>query len=267
MDDPSTNLSTVITSLTRPLSKVGFGSFHIGRIAGEKYASSGRPLPSDEDVHEILNRVLDFGITFIDTAPAYGLSEARIGKHISRRRNEYNLCTKVGELWKDGESTYDFSASSMRTSVENSLRNLQTEYLDMLLIHAPSDDLPVLHETDAVETIQTLRQEGKTRCIGFSGNTLEAQKEAIEWSDVMMIEYNASNNENESIISKTHDAGKIVLIKKAFNSGHLSSEEALTFLSPSSTLSNMLHCIVIGSTNVQRMKKNIELINAWESQE
>ena len=81
-------------NLTQPLSKLGFGAFHIGRIPGSKYASQGSPIPSEEEVTRLLNHVIDCGITLVDTAPAYGLSEERIGKALHNRRMEFNLCSK-----------------------------------------------------------------------------------------------------------------------------------------------------------------------------
>lgn len=262
MENYTNSMSTLETSLTCPLSRVGFGSFHIGRIAGDKYASFGRPVPSVDESNEILNGVLDLGITLIDTAPSYGLSELRIGKQIKHRRSSFNLCSKVGELWEEGNSTFDFSRTGMKLSIENSLINLQTDYIDILLIHAPDDDLRIIQETDAIDVIQNAKQEGKVKAIGFSGKTLQAQLEALEWSDVMMVEYNVANQVNEPVIKKANETGKLVLIKKALNSGHLPSEEAIKFLSQTSQLREMIDCVVIGSTSVNRMKENIELFNA-----
>ena len=138
-------------NLPQPLFALGFGAYQIGRVAGAKYVSAGRAMPTQQEVELLLNGVLDLGITLIDTAPAYGLSEERIGNCLHGRRDEYNLVTKVGELTIDGKCVFDFSSKGMRASVEHSLRMLQTDFVDCLLIHAPPDDLEVLHETDAVE--------------------------------------------------------------------------------------------------------------------
>src|SRR5665213_1331945 len=107
------------------VSPIGFGAFKIGRNAKTKY-SQAYPLPDDLSVERLLNGVLDVGVTHIDTAPAYGLSEERIGQFISRRRNDLTLSTKVGEIFEHGQSRYDFSAAGVRTSVEQSLRRLRT---------------------------------------------------------------------------------------------------------------------------------------------
>jgi aryl-alcohol dehydrogenase-like predicted oxidoreductase len=249
------------THLPHALSRVGFGAFHIGRVAGDKYASSHRELPSESDCEALLHGVLDLGITLIDTAPAYGWSEERIGKYLTSRRNEYNLCTKVGELIEDGRSVFNFSRTGMRESLEHSLRTLKTDHVDILLIHAPPNDLDVLHETDAIETMLAFKQEGKARTIGFSGKTIQAELEALDWSDAMMIEYSAANQDHKESIAAAREADKIILIKKALNSGHLSHEEAVGFFSDSLKNDDASDCIVIGSMSLPRMQQNVQSFN------
>ena len=241
-----------------PLSNVGYGAYQLGRIAGDKYRSFGKPVPSESQANSILNGILDLGITIIDTAPAYGSSEERIGSYLSSRRDEYNLCTKVGELTIDGQCTFDFTPAGMRKSVEQSLRTLKTECVDSLLIHAPPDDLEVLHKSDAVEMMHIFKDEGKTRTIGFSGKTIQAQNEALAWSDVMMVEYSAANQSNEPVIERANAKGIVVLVKKALNSGHLNYSEAIDFIRKKSPIHAALHCTVIGSRSLERMRENFE---------
>src|SRR5690348_3747969 len=85
------------------VSPIAFGAFKIGRNEKIKYAQ-GYPLPTEEETARLLNGLLDLGINLIDTAPAYGLSEERIGRHISRRRGEFILSTKFGETFENGKS-------------------------------------------------------------------------------------------------------------------------------------------------------------------
>lgn len=253
------------TILPVELSPIGFGAYQIGHEMVEKYASYGKPLPSDSEAESLLHGVLDLGITLIDTAPAYGCSEERIGKYLNERRSEYNLCTKVGELTVDGKNTFDFTSQGMRRSVEQSLRLLDTECVDALLIHAPPDDFSILQQSDAVEMMHLFRDEGKTRTIGFSGKSIEAQVEALTWSDIMMVEYSKTNESNETIIRKANENGVVVLIKKALNSGHLLGSDAIEFLAKNSPLRNMLHCTVIGSSTLERMRENVETFKNQES--
>ena len=86
---------------------LGFGAFKIGRNEGVKYPTP-YDLPDEAAVGRLLNSILDLGCTLIDTAPAYGLSEARIGQAIGHRRGEFVLSTKVGETFEDGQSNLRF---------------------------------------------------------------------------------------------------------------------------------------------------------------
>src|SRR5439155_25162781 len=119
----------------------------------------------------LLNGILDLGINLIDTAPAYGTSEERIGRHISHRRREFFISTKVGETFEQGQSTYDFSAGGIRNSVQRSVQRLRTDVLDLAFIHSDGNDLWILEQTDAVATILSLRDQGVIRFIGMSGKT------------------------------------------------------------------------------------------------
>src|SRR5688572_1875506 len=187
------------------VSPIGFGAFKIGRNQNVKY-TSGYDLPSDGAVDRLLNGVLDCGINLIDTAPAYGLSEERIGRAIAQRRDEFVLCTKVGETFRiDDEtgrpiSTYDFSEQTIRTSVERSLSRLQTEAIDILLLHSDGRDLFILNQTDAVSSLMRLKEDGLVRCIGMSGKTAAGHSAALDWADVIMVEYHAGNRSEEVVI-------------------------------------------------------------------
>ena len=163
-DGPSRSLGRTGLRVT-PLA---FGSFKIGRNEGIKYPQA-YDLPDERACESLLNSVLDLGINLIDTAPAYGIAEERIGKFLSQRRDEYFLSSKAGERFENGVSIYDFSAISLEESVKSSLRKLQTDHLDLLLVHTPHDDLDVLNDTPTVETFQRMKAEGLTRAIGFSG--------------------------------------------------------------------------------------------------
>src|SRR5690554_164313 len=117
------------------VSPIGFGAFKIGRNQGIKYAQSYE-LPDDREVEQLLNGVLDLGINYIDTAPAYGISEQRIGQAIGHRRTEYVLSTKVGETFTNGQSTFDYSSDAVRASIERSCKRLRTDVLDIVFIHS-----------------------------------------------------------------------------------------------------------------------------------
>src|SRR5262249_30423911 len=153
-----------------------------------KYAQQ-YALPDERGVARLLNGILDLGIKYIDTAPAYGLSEERIGRSIGHRRGEFILSTKVGETFEQGRSTYDFSGPAPRSSVERSVRRLRTDVLDIVFIHSNGDDVAIQQATDAVAALRELKGQGLVRAIGFSGKTADGARLALDWADAIMVEY------------------------------------------------------------------------------
>ena len=238
------------------VSPIGYGAFKIGRNEGIKYPQA-YDLPDEKEADALLHGLLDLGVALIDTAPAYGSSEERIGRAISSRRDEFTLSTKVGETWEAGESTFDFTRTGMERSVRRSLERLQCDAVDLLLVHSDGRDLP-LHETDRVdETMRALRDQGYTQAIGFSGKTKDGMLRALEWSDAIMVEYHAANRTMEDVIRAAGDRGIGVLVKKGLGSGHLDPQTALEFLLRQSPVCEFISSIVIGSLSLERMSSNV----------
>src|SRR5688500_12672299 len=190
------------------VSPVTIGAFKIGLNDKIKYAQS-YPLPTDDEAARLLNGVLDLGINLIDTAAAYGVSEERIGKHISGRRSEFILSTKVGETFEDGKSTYDFSSKAIAQSVERSLKRLKASSVDFLFIH--SDGRETSPET--IAALQKAKQEGNTRFIVLSGKPVESARDALQWADALMIEYHPRDTSHEQIIQEAGKMGVAILVK------------------------------------------------------
>jgi aryl-alcohol dehydrogenase-like predicted oxidoreductase len=236
------------------LSPIGFGAFKIGRNEKIKYPSS-YDLPDAKEVDQLLNTVVDMGINYIDTAPAYGISEERIGHSLSHRRNEFVLSTKVGEIFENGTSVYDFSSQSVQASLEQSLKRLKTDHLDIVLIHSNGEDEKILNETDVVDTLVRFRDSGKTKAIGLSGTSPEGVESSLEWADFFMLEYHVKNRSLEAAIQKAHEAGKGIVIKKGLASGYLNPAEAIEFIFRNQAISSL----VVGSLNVDHLKQNLEI--------
>lgn len=236
------------------VSPIGFGAFKIGREVGAKYPDPYE-LPDEPAVERLLNGVLDLGISLIDTAPAYGLSEERIGRAIAHRRGDFILSTKAGETFEDGRSTYDFSGPAIHASVERSLRRLETEVIDILFIHSDGNDLAILNETDAVDAMCALREAGRVRAIGFSGKTVAGARAALAWADVLMVEYHLEDSSHEGVIGEAAGADVGVIVKKGLASGHLPADAALRFV-----LSNLaVGSVVVGGLSLGHLRDNIAL--------
>ena len=239
------------------VSPIGFGAFKIGRNVGTKYAQ-GYDLPDENMVNRLLNTVLDLGINYIDTAPAYGFSEERIGRAISSRRSEFVLCTKVGENFEDGRSTYDFSEHGVRSSVARSRERLGSDELDIVLIHSDGNDLHVLNETDVVPTLLAMRDAGAIKAVGFSGKTIEGARAALQWADVLMVEHNLRDQSHGSVIAEAAEAGVGIVVKKGLASGALDPAEAIPFVLGTAGVAS----VVIGGLDVDHIQTNISLAEA-----
>jgi len=236
------------------LPPLGFGAFKIGRHEGTKYPRMYE-LPDEAAVDRLLNAVLDLGIGYIDTAPAYGLSEERIGRAIGHRRDEFVLSTKVGEQFAAGRSTYDFSEEAIRRSVERSLTRLRTDVLDLVWVHANRDELTVINATEVVPTLLDLKAKGVVGSVGYSGYTAEAFDAAWPWADAIMVEYHAENRGLEPTIAAAARHGVRVIVKKPLASGRLDPAAAIRF-----ALSNAgVDTVVVGTLNLDHLRENVRV--------
>jgi aryl-alcohol dehydrogenase-like predicted oxidoreductase len=239
------------TSLS--VSPIGFGAFKIGRNQNTKYAES-YALPDDQAVDRLLGGVLDLGITYIDTAPAYGTSEQQIGRAIAHRRGEFTLSTKVGEVFEEGRSRYDFSAGAVRASIERSLARLKTDVLDIVLIHSNGDDVQIQDATDVVAELQALKRRGLVRAIGMSGKTEAGARRALDWADAIMVEYHLHDPSCADVMTAAAERGVGVIVKKGLASGKLPAGEAIGFVLGNRCVSSL----VIGGLNLDRIRANTE---------
>jgi len=138
------------------VSVLGFGGSEIG------YEKA-----SPETVAKLLNSALDAGLNVIDTAECYYNSEELIGQTVSERRKEFYLFTKCGHPHGFGEHA-DWSKDSILKSIERSLDRLKTDRLDLVQLHSCSDT--ELRKGEAIDALQTARERGYTRYIGYSGD-------------------------------------------------------------------------------------------------
>lgn len=200
------------------VSCVGLGTVKFGRNQEVKYPSNFA-LPSDEEIVSLIDQAKSLGINLLDTAPAYGSSEQRLGRLLSDRK-DWVICTKVGEEFVTGKSFYDYSANHIRKSIERSLLNLNTDYLDLVLIHSDGNDVAIIESTDCLEALSKLKERGLIRAIGMSTKSIEGGQKAVDLTDAVMVTYNPTCSKDEIVIDHALTNRKGVLIKKALNSGH-----------------------------------------------
>jgi len=205
---------------TLQVSPLGLGTVKFGRNTSVKYPGGHFELPTDEAAAALLELAQAEGINLIDTAPAYGISEQRLGGLLDGQRDKWVLGTKVGEEF-DGESShYDFSAEHTRRSLERSLERLRTDHLDIVYIHSDGNDLAVL-EQGVLPTLLQCRDEGMITAVGMSTKTAEGGIAALEAGcDLIMAMYHPWHLDELPALDHAATLGKSVVIKKAFASGH-----------------------------------------------
>ncbi|MET1077529.1 MAG: aldo/keto reductase [Pseudomonas sp.] len=220
-------MTATLHDLWRPLgssglrvSPLGLGTVKLGRDQGVKYPQGFR-IPDDQEARQLLDLARSLGINLIDTAPAYGRSEERLGPLLRGQRDDWVIVSKVGEEFEAGQSRHDFSAAHTRFSVERSLRRLETDCIDLVLVHSDGNDLAVLQDNPVYDTLAALKAEGKLRGFGFSGKTVEGGLLALERGDCAMVTYNLGEQAERPVLDRAQALGKGILIKKALASGHL----------------------------------------------
>lgn len=204
------------------VSVLGLGTVKFGRNEGVKYpGGDGFPLPTDAEISSLLDLCLNNGINLIDTAPAYGTSEERLGKLIGARRSDFFIVSKTGEEFANGKSEFLYSAKHTEMSIDRSLRRMKTNYLDCVLVHANKDDLGVIDNTPVLEALSRLKERGKILSFGVSVHSIAAGKRAADLTDAVMVAYNKNYRSEVEVIDYAKKLGKAVLVKKGLASGHL----------------------------------------------
>lgn len=238
------------------VSPLGLGTVKFGRNQQVKYP---RPfdLPDDRQVRALLGLARDLGINLLDTAPAYGSSQQRLGKLLGAGRQEWIIVSKVGEIFENGESRFDFGFDYTVATVEHSLRTLRTDYLDCVLIHSDGDDLRIFEHTGAVDALHRLKQRGLIRAHGMSSKTVAGGLRTVHELDVVMATCNLDYDAELPVLEAAQARRKGVLIKKGLMSGHVQGiegvERSFAHVFAQAGVSSM----IVGTINPQHLRDNV----------
>lgn len=242
------------------VSVIGLGTVKFGRNQGVKYPEAFT-LPSDQELKQLLMLARELGINLLDTAPAYGISEERLGKLLAGEREHWVITTKVGEEFIDGKSHFDFSSRALELSVNRSLKRLRTDYLDVVLVHSHGEDVALIEEENVFYMLEKIKLAGKIRAYGMSTKTVAGGLLTIEKADVAMVTYHPDHTSEKSVIDYAHQQNKGIFIKKALASGHFSRaenvnpiREALHFILAEPGVTS----IIIGTINPTHLRSNVE---------
>ena len=161
------------------VSALGFGCWEMGGTYGDV---------TEPEVAAAVNRAIDLGINCFDTAPAYGGGESEIllGRALGERRKDVIVVTKCGVGYNDRPKGRDSRMVSILASVEQSLRNMGTDYLDVLLSHWPDVSTPF---DESMHALDSLVRQGKVRAVGVSNFTLDQIKECEAVRSVDIVQY------------------------------------------------------------------------------
>ena len=161
------------------------------------------PNLDEEQGKEVVRKAIDHGITLLDTAYIYGpeRSEELVGEVVKEYpREQVKIATKGSHYFDEDDNVQQNNDPEfIKQQVENSLKRLQTDYIDLYYIHFPDDNTP---KDKAVAALQELKEEGKIKAIGVSNFTLDQLKEANKdgYVDVVQLEYNLLHRENEEVM-------------------------------------------------------------------
>ena len=264
------------TLTKRTLGRTGLAVTQLGFGAAER----GLPDEASYDAQagRVLNAALDAGINFFDTAPDYGASEERIGQFLSHRRDEFFLATKCGcNIDAEGhrlEPSHLWTAERLRANIDQSLRRLKVDCVDLLQMHNPTAE--EVERGGLIEALEEIRRAGKTRFIGVSSTVphLAAFVESGAF-DAFQIPYSALERQHERTIQQAADAGAGIVIRGGISLGHRANEErqskweragldALTggmsrheFVLRFTLAHLACHTTIVGTTNLAHLQSNV----------
>jgi aryl-alcohol dehydrogenase-like predicted oxidoreductase len=182
---------------------IGSSDLKTSRIGLGTWAMGGWMWGGTDDARSIatIRSAIERGVTLIDTAPAYGFgrSEEIVGKALAEGslRDKVTIATKVGLAWKDGAVFRDSRPARIRKEIEDSLRRLRTDVIDLYQVHWPDLETPI---AESARVLDDLRREGKIRAIGVS-NYSPAQMDtfrAVAKLDAVQPPYNLFEREIEA---------------------------------------------------------------------
>ncbi len=190
----------------RPFGRTGLSVSALGLGAGEIGAATLDEL----EIEALLRTAIDCGVTLIDTARSYGLSEERIGRFLAPVRDAAVLSTKVG-YGVDGVD--DWTGECVRRGIDRALGLLATDRIDIVHLHSCPTD--VLERGDVVTALHDAKRAGKIRCAAYSGDN-----EALAWAaasgqfDALQLSWNLCDQRAAAVIERAHQAGLGVIAKR-----------------------------------------------------
>lgn len=202
-----------------PVSVIGLGAWQLGN-------NSGWQSMSESDAIALVEKSLEYGINFFDTAPNYGRgsSEERLGQALKGiDRNKIVINTKFGHT-DSGKTNFD--SNYIRESLEGSLKRLQVDYVDSIIIHSPPIEYLDGANNDHYEIFERLIEEGKIKAYGASLDTYESMKLLMDTTNARVIEafFNILHQDTAQAFDMAKKKGVGIIAKIPLDSGWLSGK-------------------------------------------
>jgi aryl-alcohol dehydrogenase-like predicted oxidoreductase len=273
---PLSTPKRLLGKTTIQTSALGFGAGHIG----------GTNMTENE-AGTILNRAVDLGVTLIDTARGYGMSEERIGRHLSHRRKDYTLVSKCGYSVPGYD---DWTPMSIHAGVDMALRMMRTDYIDVMLLH--SCPRATLDTPGLINALDETMKSGKVLAIGYSGEN-EDLEYALSLKRFQVIETSVNLFDQRgihSILPKAHEMGIGVIAKRPLGNApwryserpvgnyceqyweRMTAMQSHTIVHESglawdnlalrfAAFSQGVHTAIVGTSNTANLQKNVDIVN------
>lgn len=201
------------------VSKIGLGAWQLGH-------NSGWQSMSEKEAIKLVEKSLAYGINFFDTAPNYGngTGEERLGKALNGvDRSKVVINTKFGHT---DSGTTNYSADYIRESLEGSLKRLQVDYVDSLIIHNPPIEYLDGNKNDHYQILESLIEEGKIKAYGASLDTYKEMKLLMDTTNAKVIEafFNILHQDTSRAFKMAKEKEVGIIVKIPLDSGWLSGK-------------------------------------------
>ena len=224
------------------IKRVGFGGIPIQRI-------------SQEDTNKVIDELEKCGVNFIDTARGYTVSEEYLGNALKGRREKFYIATK--SMSRDYES--------MKRDIEISLKNLQTDYIDLYQMHnvKPAEYDTLFGEDKAYRALLEAKEQGKIKHIGITSHGLETVEKAVESDkfETIQFPYNIVENQADEVFKRAYEKGVGTIVMKPLAGGAIDDGTlAMKYL----LSREYIDVAILGMDSPQQVIENTDVLQNYE---
>ena len=173
--------------------------------------------------------------------------------------------TKVGEIFENAQSRFDFSFDHTIKSVEQSLKKLKRDVLDIVLVHSDGNDMDIINNGATFDALEVLKNKGLIKAYGMSSKTVEGGRWVVENCDVVMATANLDYDEERPVLELAKKLNKGVIVKKGLQSGHADSASGGSGVGAAfKHILNLpgVSSMIVGTINMSHLRDNVRIVNS-----